>query len=284
MIQRIFLFALSVFALSACLDDTISSSEQLEMDVQEIKNYLSANNLTAQESETGLHYIVEKEGTGEAPTLDLEVSVNYKGYLLDGTVFDESPENEPVTFTLQNTILGWQEGIQYFKKGGSGKLFIPSYMGYGASSIGLIPANAVLAFDIELLDVLTEERRSALESEKINAYLAENNLTADSTETGLYYIIEEEGEGGNPDANATVEVRYRGTLLDGTVFDQTANDATRQFRLNEVILGWQEGIPLFQKGGKGTLIIPSRLAYGAEIRGNIPAYSILVFEVELVDF
>ncbi len=284
MIHKIILFTLTIFLTTACLKDTISSSEQLEMDIQEIKDYLVANNLAAQESQTGLHYIIEEEGTGEAPTADVEISVNYTGYLLDGTIFDESPDNEPFTTTLQNTILGWQEGLQYFKKGGKGKLFIPSYMGYGANQVGLIPANSVLAFDVELIDILTEERRKIIDSEKIRNYLAENNLVADSTASGLYYIIEEEGEGGFPDLTATVEVRYKGYLLNGTTFDQTANNATRQFRLDGLIQGWQEGLQLFQKGGKGTLFIPSHLGYGANRQGNIPPYSVLIFEVELVNF
>jgi FKBP-type peptidyl-prolyl cis-trans isomerase FkpA len=80
------------------------------------------------------------------------VTVAYKGYLTDGTVFDESDSNG-ITFSLRNVIQGWQEGIPLFKEGGSGMLLIPSALGYGSSSQGQIPANSVLIFEITLIDV-----------------------------------------------------------------------------------------------------------------------------------
>jgi FKBP-type peptidyl-prolyl cis-trans isomerase len=74
-------------------------------------------------------------------------------------------------------------------------------------------------------------------------------------------------------------------LLDGTVFDERKRpDVPADFRLNEVVEGWTEGIPKLQKGGKGLFIIPSRLGYKDKAQSSIPANSILVFEVELVEF
>jgi FKBP-type peptidyl-prolyl cis-trans isomerase len=284
MIQRITICLLSAVLLSACLKDTVTFEQQLEMDIKKIKDYLNANNLTAQESTSGLHYIIEEEGDGDNPELNLEIVVSYKGYLLDGTVFDQTAMGQSVTFALGGVIAGWQEGLQYFKKGGKGKLFMPSYMGYGPTQVGSIPPNSVLAFDVTLLDVLTEERRKELDKEKIQNYLKANNLTADSTTSGLYYIIEAPGEGGFPTLASTINVRYKGYLLNGTIFDQTQGTQTVNFVLGSVIKGWQEGLQLFQKGGKGTLFIPAHLGYGASRVGNIPPYSVLIFDVELVNF
>lgn len=119
----------------------------------------------------------------------------------------------------------------------------------------------------------------------ILAYLEENNLTAERHESGVHYIIEEEGEGSEfPTAFSTVLVRYKGYLLDGTVFDETEDGDAVQFNLANLINGWRIGIPLIKKGGKIQLFIPSNLGYANREQPQIPAYSPLIFEIELVNF
>ena len=81
-----------------------------------------------------------------------EVNVVYKGYFTDDAVFDESAPNG-VTFNLSQVIPGWTEGLQYFKEGGKGKLFIPSSLAYGRYGNQSIPGGAVLIFDIDLITV-----------------------------------------------------------------------------------------------------------------------------------
>lgn len=124
-----------------------------------------------------------------------------------------------------------------------------------------------------------------IDQEKILQYLEANNIT-DAIEhpTGIYYIITKEGEGDSPSVYSTVEVKYKGYLSDGTVFDATEEGKTAMFNLSSVIQGWAYSIPLLKRGGKGTFIIPSILAYGRSEQVNIPANSILIFEVELIDF
>ena len=73
-------------------------------------------------SDSGLYYVIEKEGTGEHPNSNSEVTVKYKGYYTNDKVFDQ---NDNTSFTLQQVIPGWAEGLTYFKKGGSGMLLIP---------------------------------------------------------------------------------------------------------------------------------------------------------------
>ncbi len=134
-----------------CIPDPISAEEQLGMDTKKIKAYLADNNLVAESTASGLHYIIEEEGTGGHPNLNSEVTVNYKGYLLNGKVFDQT-NTTPVTFPLKNLILGWQQGIPLLQKGGKGKFFLPSGLGYGRQATGSIPANSVLIFEIELVN------------------------------------------------------------------------------------------------------------------------------------
>lgn len=142
------------------------------------------------------------------------------------------------------------------------------------------------------------EEQKATDDKLISEYLEENNIEAQKTESGLYYVITEEGNGTQPEAGDSVQVKYTGMRLDGTVFDTSYEEVAkehdvynpqREYKALEfpigkggVIPGWDEGIALLSVGGKGKLFIPSGLAYGPRARGEkIPANSILIFEVEL---
>ncbi len=137
--------------------------EQKMIDDKLIQDYLSANGIEAKKTESGIYYTIKNKGNGQNPTIQNQVTVHYTGRLLDGTIFDSSiPENmpnralsgEPVTFPLSGVVQGWQEGIPLFEKGGSGVLYLPSHLAYGEQSPGAgIPANAVLIFDVDLIDV-----------------------------------------------------------------------------------------------------------------------------------
>lgn len=118
----------------------------------EITAYIEEHNLTATKSSTGLYYVIDEEGTGEQPMTSSNVTVAYKGYFSNGSVFDQSDENG-ISFSLQGVIPGWTEGITYFKEGGSGILLIPSHLGYGSYDYSSIPGGSVLIFDINLISI-----------------------------------------------------------------------------------------------------------------------------------
>ena len=101
----------------------------------------------------GLQYKILREGTGKMPTLEDTVTVHYRGYLMDGTDFDNSyKRGEPATFPLSGVIKGWQEVLQLMKTGSKWQVFIPSDLGYGERGMGgVIGPNAVLIFDVELI-------------------------------------------------------------------------------------------------------------------------------------
>jgi len=106
---------------------------------------------------SGLKYNDDQVGSGEAPRQGQRVSVHYTGWLTDGTKFDSSRDRgQPFQFTLGRgeVIKGWDEGVASMKVGGKRKLTIPPDLGYGTRGAGgVIPPNATLVFDVELLDV-----------------------------------------------------------------------------------------------------------------------------------
>ena len=122
---------------------------------------------------------------------------------------------------------------------------------------------------------------AALNQAKGEAFLAKNALkeNVDTTASGLQYTIVAEGAEYKVQPQDTVWVNYKGTLLDGTVFDQ--NDST-QFVANRVIKGWTEGLGLLGEGGKATLYIPAELAYGSRGNRGIEPNSTLIFDVEVL--
>lgn len=149
-VQLILLLALVTMAASSCKKD------QFESDENTIKDYLAANNLTAERTEEGLYYIITRVGTGDNPTVGDKVTIHYKGYLTNGNIFDSSYDRgEKSTFSLANLIEGWKIGLPLLKEGGSGTLLIPSSLGYGDSppSGSIIGENEVLLFDIELFEI-----------------------------------------------------------------------------------------------------------------------------------
>jgi len=103
---------------------------------------------------SGLQYQVVKEGDGPSPTTNDIVLVHYTGRLQDGSVFDTSEGKQPVPFPVTGVIPGFTEGLQLMKKGGTYRLRIPPNLAYGPSGAGgVIPPNATLDFDIQLIDI-----------------------------------------------------------------------------------------------------------------------------------
>lgn len=118
-------------------------------------------------------------------------------------------------------------------------------------------------------------------------FLSENSKKAgvQVTPSGLQYKILTKGKGKVPTKDDQVIVKYEGRLIDGTVFDSSYKRAeqTNKFRPTDVIKGWTEALTMMPVGSKWELYVPQELAYGARETGDIPAYSALIFIVELVD-
>jgi FKBP-type peptidyl-prolyl cis-trans isomerase len=114
-----------------------------------------------QSTKSGLQYVVVTEGTGKIPTKDDVIKAHYKGTLITGEQFDSSYDRgQPAEFPVGGVIPGWTEALQMMKVGSKFKLWIPSDLAYGPSARPGIPANSVLAFEVELLDIVKPDKKS----------------------------------------------------------------------------------------------------------------------------
>lgn len=206
-------------------------------------------------------------GEGLEAKPGMRILVHYTGKLEDGTVFDSSvTRGQPFAFVLGEgrVIAGWEQGFAGMKVGGKRTLTIPPHMGYGERGAGgVIPPNATLIFDVELLGVQEVPAPGQLQIEEI-----------------------EVGTGDEAKPGKEVSVHYTGKFTDGTVFDSSVSRGDPiVFTLGAgmVIPGWDLGIDGMKVGGKRVLTIPYNLAYGPEgYPGAIPPYATLIFDVELM--
>lgn len=232
------------------------------------------------ETDSGLKYYDLEAGEGDSPEQGDILEIHYTGWLEDGTKFDSSLDGgNPIMFKLGQgqVIAGWDEGVSTMKLGGKRQLSIPPELAYGEEGAGegIIPPDATLIFDVELLGIL---KGSPDAPSEIDGEYTE-------TDSGLKYYDLEVGEGDSPREGDTINVHYTGWLEDGTKFDSSLDRGMPiSFELGQgqVIPGWDEGLSTMKPGGKRQLSIPSELAYGDDGYGDIPPAATLIFEVELV--
>jgi len=245
-----------------------------------IKEEFPVDQMTTTDS--GLQYMIVEEGNGVAPQKGDIVQVQYIAKLADGTEFDNSyNSDQPLAFPLgEGRILaGWDEGVSHMKVGDKAKLIIPPELGFGDRGAGgVIPPNATLYFELELVDILPGSPDNPTEVSE-----ADYQTTADGLKT---YDIEP-GSGSAAEAGQIVTIHYTGWLTDGTKFDSSLDRGqTVTFGLGQgqFIPGSDEGIEGMKVGGSRQIVIPPALAFGEQgIPGVIPPNANLILEVQLLD-
>lgn len=234
-------------------------------------------------TESGLQFTEISAGEGPVAESGQIVSVHYTGTLEDGTVFDSSyNRGEPISFPLGAgfVIPGWDEGIAMMNVGSQAILVIPPDLGYGAQGAGgVIPPNATLIFDVELVEV----SEGAPE-----APTAVDEADYTTTEEGLEIYDFEVGDGPTPETGQVVVVHYTGWLAEGGKFDSSLDRGSPfSFPLGtgQVIQGWDLGVADMRVGGRRQIVIPPELGYGSQGAGGgiIPPEATLIFEVELLE-
>lgn len=233
-------------------------------------------------TKSGLKYVITlKNPKGTPVKAGDKISAHYTGTLTNGKKFDSSRDrNEPFSFVVGQgqVIAGWDEGFQHLKKGEKATLIIPPGLGYGEMAMGDIPANSTLIFDVEVMGV-----------EKPMVYKPYSGAGKDTVKTssGLKYIVINKGD---PTQKAlpemTASVFYAGYLTNGKKFDGNFggfDPLVLKVVDGRVIKGWQEMLPLMNKGMKVRCIIPPSLGYGSRDLGVIPPNSTLIFDLFLYD-
>lgn len=129
----------------------------------------------------------------------------------------------------------------------------------------------------------SDDQKSTFD-QKIQHYIRENNLTMERLENGLYYEVIEIGDATELiKLNDHVTFSYKGSFLNGDVFQTISAAQAVSFKVNSLIVGWQDALSLIGNGGKICIIVPPHLAYGSKDTGIIPADSILIYELEVID-
>jgi FKBP-type peptidyl-prolyl cis-trans isomerase len=257
-------------------------------------------------TKTGLYYkITTKNDAGRTPQEGDIISFT-ASYEAD---FDSTLNFPPVEMRAMMGPSAFEgdvlEAYSLLKEGEEGEFYIKADSFFlHFTPMGIPPSvkpKDMLHFKIKLTEVKTAEEfeveraaqekerermleeKKAEEKEALEKYIAEQKITVKPTASGLYYIETVKGKGEKADIGKKVEVHYKGTFLDGTVFDSSEGKDPFSFVVGaeQVIKGWDEGIALMREGGKAKFIIPSVLAYGNG-GGRMPPYASLVFEVELL--
>lgn len=146
--KTLFSFLVLTLLLFSC--NKIETSQDL-IDDKIITDYLSTNKLTATKTSSGLYYKIDSIGAGKIVNPTNTIYIKYTGKLTNDTIFDQNLNG--TYLSLKTAINGFKEGLSYFNVGGKGKLFIPSKLAYGKNSVGKVPSNSVLIFDIEVIEI-----------------------------------------------------------------------------------------------------------------------------------
>ena len=264
-----------------------------------LEDYVANNNVDVTPEPSGVYIISMEKGKGRCPVDGEKVDLDFSATLLNGqsvgSTFD-SPDKFSFVLGEGSAIQFWEEIVPKMHLGERVKAIIPFDMAYGEHSVGEIPAYANLIYDVKLLKITTavelqaeaEKAMQALKADSEKAfydYLKANNIT-DCTVSGLYFTKSIVTEGAQTQKGQTARIKFVASYLDGTLLgdsEQLGGQYDLVYGQGKVLKGLEEGIGLMRVGEKARFVLPYTLAYGSNPYGNIPAYSNLVFDVELLD-
>ena len=265
-----------------------------------------------QVTENGLKYQIheqsESEGTrkgkvGDILTLHLTLMNNK-----DSILRDTHKEGAPFQMLLQVPPFkgSYEEGLTMLGKGDSATFYVSADSLFTKAMQPFPPGvqkGTDIGIAVKMLNIQSEEeykktqaadfeKQKGIDAKVIENYVARNGLAGkvQKTESGVNYVVTQPGAGPTPKRGDVVQVHYAGRLLNGKEFDNSRTSPQAggkpfqlQLGVGMVIPGWEDGIMQLHKGEKATLIIPSTLAYGPRGNPTIPANSVLLFDIELLD-
>ncbi len=256
----------TVAGLTSCMDNSIPQSE---IDEQELIDYMNYNNIRATRDAYGFYYTIVDSGKGQVlvdtsvVTLKLNMKVIKDTFKLDTTYVR-------ALNMYSNSI---RIGVAKIRLGGTINLYVPGYLSNNNSQ--------ELAFTCSPTEYFASQKIA--DDTIINRYLVKHALTAQKDDaSGIYYSISVPGSTVKPNATSNVTVKYVGKMTNDVIFDQTTENNTLTFSLQNVIPGWRIATLMLGEGGKGRFYIPSRLAYGVSGNNAIAPNTVLIFDIELV--
>lgn len=273
--------------------------QMIEALQEELTAYVQRENIKVNPDESGIYIISMEKGKGRCPVQGEKVELDFAAYLLDGkevgSTFDR---DEKFSFVLgENSVIpGWEAVLPKMHLGERVKAIIPFNMAYGEHQVGEVPAYSNMVYDIKLLKIITKEELAKQAEEEMKAlkakseqafwdYVKDNHITQ-VTQTGLFFAKADTTAGARVEFGQTARIRFDATYLDGTPLgssDQLGGFYDVKYGDHAILRGLEEAVGLLRVGEKGRFVIPYTLGYGENPYENIPAYSNLVFDVELLE-
>lgn len=269
-------------ASAAILTDTtdISSTVSAMELSDEIKTNFPVDKMTTTAS--GLQYQIIDQGDGPVPQIGEVVKVHYAGYLANGAMFDSSYNyNEPVTFAYGGgkMIPGWDEAVGLLSKGGKIKLIIGPEQAFGEQGVsGVIPGNATLYFELELVDISEGSPANPTE-------VKEGDFTV--LDNGVKYADLKSGEGEALKSGQVASLHYTAWYGDGTKFDSSIDSGTPlkiQVGAGQFVPGSEDALVGMKPGGTRQVQVPTEVAFkDLSTEGQLPPGDYFIMELQLIE-
>lgn len=260
-----------------------------------------------QTAESGLQYRIvdNNRNTGKSPKIGDVLELNYSYETEDGRVlFDSHGGDRKYMKTLEapaHTGGSVEDGLAMLHEGDSAlfKISAENFLlfseKYGHLPEGIKSLDPII-IKVRLVDIMDDNeidrymssryhKSETQESEILESFLKNTNVTVEPTPSGLYFLEKTPGEGKTIENGDIVTLNYTLTLVDGSLVETTLGRDPMTYRVGDggYIAGWSEAILMMKKGMSATVIVPSELGYGAEGKGNILPYSTLVFDIEILN-
>jgi len=293
--------------MSSCTEDTIVE-DNLKQEQRYFNIYIGANYPGVAPEASGLYYIENKAGTGSMAGDSSWVLVNHVSYVIpsdqvyetyiervaiDNRIDDEDALYGP--FKMKNGTMneGFTEGLKKMNEGGEATFLFTSELGYGSKNTGDLPAYSSLKYEVVLLEVLGDDidvYNETMIASYLDTVAVYDTVYDVETDAAIYYIIDQATDGPFVGLDSTIEVTYKGYLMDGRIFDETEEDSSFIFKSSttEWEARWDLVLPRLREGEKARMIFPYQLAYGDYGKytsmGNvaIPPYETLLFNIEIL--
>jgi FKBP-type peptidyl-prolyl cis-trans isomerase FkpA len=223
-------------------------------------------------------YISIFEGIGDTVTGNSMQNIDYIAYNIDSTL-THSELSVPVTVGNNSINQGVDAGITFFNQGGMGRLVIPQELGFGSIGNSIFGPFSNLVYEIRVIS----NDLQVMEHSDLHKYIYQNKIKNSPMESGLYFINIPPATGDSIFVGDTVILNYSATLLSSGIEFDSCDSC--QFILDSPDLpeGVNEGIKLMKKGGEAKLILPSAIGFGSEQHGDVPPFSNLIYEIEVIE-